>query len=111
MRTFSISSGLAASTVTPGSTAPEESFTTPVIDACANETDGRRTIRPVTNSAARNVRIVNFLSFHAPKAHRSPHNRSGQILYGRDGFATGKNLSNCAIFAYLCVLRTMRCVN
>ena len=32
-RTFSISTGLAASTVTPGSTAPEASFTVPAIDA------------------------------------------------------------------------------
>ena len=32
-RTFSISAGLAASTVTPGSTAPEVSRATPVMDA------------------------------------------------------------------------------
>ena len=35
VRTFSMSAGLAASTVTPGSTAPDVSFTTPVIDAWA----------------------------------------------------------------------------
>ena len=34
-RTFSISAGLAASTVTPGSTAPDASLTTPVMVACA----------------------------------------------------------------------------
>jgi hypothetical protein len=34
-RTFSISTGLAASTVTPGNTAPEASLATPVIAACA----------------------------------------------------------------------------
>src|SRR5665213_21797 len=34
-RVFSISAGLAASTVTPGRTAPELSFTTPAMDACA----------------------------------------------------------------------------
>ena len=33
VRTFSMIAGLAASTVTPGSTAPDVSFTTPVIDA------------------------------------------------------------------------------
>src|SRR5678816_806950 len=33
LRTFSMSAGLAASTTTPGSTAPELSFTMPVIDA------------------------------------------------------------------------------
>src|SRR5437867_7713783 len=35
VRTFSIRTGLDASTVTPGSTAPELSLTRPVIDACA----------------------------------------------------------------------------
>src|SRR5688572_19816920 len=35
VRTFSINAGLAASTVTPGSTAPDESLTTPAIDAWA----------------------------------------------------------------------------
>src|SRR5688572_3086273 len=34
---------LEASTVTPGSTAPESSTTVPVICACANATDGTRT--------------------------------------------------------------------
>src|SRR5687767_13125960 len=33
--TFSMSAGLAASTVTPGRTAPDASLTTPAIDACA----------------------------------------------------------------------------
>jgi hypothetical protein len=32
-RTFSMSAGLEASTVTPGSTAPDPSFTCPAIDA------------------------------------------------------------------------------
>ena len=36
---FSMSAGLSASTVTPGSTAPELSFTVPVIDACAYAVD------------------------------------------------------------------------
>ena len=35
LRTFSISAGLAASTVTPGSTAPEASLTMPAMVACA----------------------------------------------------------------------------
>jgi hypothetical protein len=33
VRTFSISAGLDASTVTPGNTAPDESRTVPVMDA------------------------------------------------------------------------------
>src|SRR6185295_13225004 len=40
-RTFSIRTGLAASTVTPGNTPPDASLTTPVIAACANTADGR----------------------------------------------------------------------
>src|SRR5438552_13140297 len=48
-RTFSISTGLAASTVTPGSTAPDASLTTPVMAACANAVTGRST---TTNRAA-----------------------------------------------------------
>src|SRR5262245_39213318 len=35
LRDFSINAGLAASTVTPGNTAPDESFTTPASVACA----------------------------------------------------------------------------
>ena len=45
VRTFSMSEGLAASTVTPGSTAPEESRTTPVIDAWARAS-GANTSNP-----------------------------------------------------------------
>src|SRR5215467_9322410 len=40
LRDFSISAELAASTVTPGSTAPDESFTTPASVACANAEAG-----------------------------------------------------------------------
>src|SRR5262249_25653775 len=39
-RTPSISTGLAASTVTPGSTPPDSSLTTPAIEACARTTLG-----------------------------------------------------------------------
>src|SRR5258705_4598651 len=39
-RTFSISAGLLASTVTPGSTAPVASFTTPVNELCARAVAG-----------------------------------------------------------------------
>src|SRR5262245_29239650 len=48
-RTFSISAGLDASTVTPGNTAPEASFTTPASEACAHAAVGQRT----TNAANR----------------------------------------------------------
>src|SRR5262245_4024103 len=52
VRTFSIRAGLVASTVTPGSTAPEESLIVPAMTACAETTVGRRTIH------ARSVRIL-----------------------------------------------------
>jgi hypothetical protein len=39
-RVFSISAGLDASTVTPGSTAPDASRTVPTIEACANTVAG-----------------------------------------------------------------------
>ena len=54
VRIFSISSGLDASTVTPGSTAPDESLTTPVIDACANAaagTSAQTSTSPVLSNA------------------------------------------------------------
>src|SRR5688500_5565601 len=40
VRTFSVNAGLAASTVTPGRTAPDESLTTPAMVACANAAPG-----------------------------------------------------------------------
>src|SRR5207248_885352 len=40
LRTFSISTGLDASTVTPGRTAPDASLTTPVIEAWAKTAVG-----------------------------------------------------------------------
>src|SRR5262245_13574760 len=40
-RTFSIRTGLAASTVTPGSTPPDASLTTPVMAPCAKAAAGR----------------------------------------------------------------------
>ena len=43
VRTFSMRAGLDASTVTPGSTAPDWSLTVPVRVPCANARDGSRT--------------------------------------------------------------------
>jgi hypothetical protein len=42
MRTFSMSAGLEASTVTPGSTPPDWSLTVPVRVPCAKTSDGKR---------------------------------------------------------------------
>src|SRR5438132_323268 len=64
VRTFSISSGLAASTVTPGSTAPEASLTTPpivAVDSCARAADDRRS---TTASAAVALRHLHIRHLH-----------------------------------------------
>src|SRR3990172_12629534 len=49
-RTFSMRAGLAASTVTPGSTAPDASFTTPAMDPCADAAAGIRTHAAATTT-------------------------------------------------------------
>src|SRR5947207_14958930 len=56
VRTFSISAGLAASTLTPGSTAPDASFTEPAILACAHAAVGANTHK-ATAAAFRNPRM------------------------------------------------------
>src|SRR5437762_6408324 len=58
-RTFSISAGLAASTLTPGSTPPELYLTTPVIAACAKAVDGTST-ETSTNRRAHEDRWMRF---------------------------------------------------
>jgi hypothetical protein len=52
-----MSAGLAASTVTPGSTAPDGSFTTPAIDACANSDAGNNSSEARTIAARNTTRI------------------------------------------------------
>jgi D-tagatose-1,6-bisphosphate aldolase subunit GatZ/KbaZ len=56
-RTFSISTGLAASTVTPGNTAPDASFTTPAMDAWARAAAGTKSNAVRTSSARHTKRI------------------------------------------------------
>src|SRR5688500_9634155 len=50
--------GLAASTVTPGSTPPDVSRTTPAIEACADATEGVSNASASTPSALANPRIA-----------------------------------------------------
>src|ERR1051325_6989107 len=58
-RTFSMSAGLVASTVTPGRTAPDVSRTTPVMVACADAVAGKSRRRERTAAEPRaSVRIV-----------------------------------------------------
>jgi hypothetical protein len=60
LRTFSISASLAASTVTPGRTAPEASRTTPLMVACALASAGassRAKPKPTQRTTGVNVRM------------------------------------------------------
>src|SRR4051812_13980675 len=58
VRVFSMSAGLAASTVTPGRTAPDGSFTVPAIDACAWAATGARSVIPSKHKTLKQPRIV-----------------------------------------------------
>ena len=58
VRTFSISTSLAASTVTPGNTAPELSLTVPVSDACAYATAGIMSRHATTSTALTRTRML-----------------------------------------------------
>src|SRR5688572_6291111 len=75
VRTFSMSTGLLASTVTPGSTAPDVSFTVPVIVACANAMVGMSTARATRCPIRTNARITyppDSNALQRPRAHRCP---------------------------------------
>src|SRR2546425_969650 len=56
-RTFSIRDALDASTVTPGNTAPDVSFTTPVMLACAQAAAGTSVNKAAPASPRMNPRI------------------------------------------------------
>ena len=61
-RTFSIRAGLDASTVTPGSTAPDVSFTVPAMVACAHTTAGATS--RITSAAVAAAHTRAHLPFH-----------------------------------------------
>src|SRR5688572_8786936 len=58
VRTFSTSAGLAASTVTPGNTAPVVSLTSPARMACAAATRGTTATSPNNRKYLATVRMV-----------------------------------------------------
>src|SRR5215470_15736806 len=61
VRVFSMRTGLDTSTVTPGRTAPDVSFTTPVIDAstpCAEAIDGTRAATASRTNSRTTPRII-----------------------------------------------------
>src|SRR5688572_7352400 len=62
VRTFSISAGLAASTVTPGSSASDVSFTVPAMAACAQTTAGAT--NRITNAAVAGAHTRANLLYH-----------------------------------------------
>src|SRR4030095_1243283 len=68
VRTFSMSAGLAASTVAPGSTAPELSLTTPASVACAQALAGINN-RVITARALSNARIPSPLNWYITGNH------------------------------------------
>ena len=63
LRAFSISAGLDASTVTPGSTAPDASLTTPVMEAWANAAAGTSTRSSNAPNPTCNLRMHYLPSF------------------------------------------------
>src|SRR5688572_23985080 len=78
VRTFSMRAGLDASTVTPGSAAPEVSRADPATDAWASASAGQKAVRATTNTPLRKVRIA-----RASNRLRRP--RRGQVRVRRKG--------------------------
>src|SRR5688572_11028233 len=93
-RTFSMSAGLEASTVTPGSTAPEASRTVPVREAWANTVPGRsRTTTIVRHFSAVCISAVFFLE----GVDTFPHTRQDPLrAVGDKAYAAVKgNVNEC----------------
>src|SRR5688572_32054695 len=90
VRTFSIRAGLAASTVTPGSTAPEVSRTSPATVACAHAAAGSITDRVTPNrvSTTRRISMPPWFS-EIPRVLRRPRplTRGAQASSGEVPFA------------------------
>src|ERR1051325_52241 len=69
-RDFSISTGLAASTVTPGRTAPDASLAIPARVACENAGLARRRSAATTKDPVASARIDGLRSVHSPGVER-----------------------------------------
>src|SRR5262245_41316588 len=78
VRTFSINTGLDASTVTPGKTAPDVSLTTPVMDDCCADVMVGTSTRSETNATWVSLRMTISPLAHAvtdgPVAYRAVEN-------------------------------------
>src|SRR5262245_11007933 len=84
VRIFSISTGLDAAMVTPGSTAPEGPLTVPAKPGCASASEGK-IISPQTVTSARTTRRIRT------PLQRSPSADLGLLLY-RKNAASGMNI-------------------
>src|SRR5687767_14068287 len=93
-RTFSMRAGLLASTVTPGSTAPDESRTTPLIEACAKASDGTRATHTIAHVAKRSALRITVSWKMAELANSSLPQQGGQSPnqggWARGGEHTGR---------------------
>src|SRR5262245_18694715 len=76
-----MSAGLAASTVTPGNTAPDVSRTTPVIDACAWASEGAQATIPAMKTSLARVPIHSLLQIASH--HGKPGVKLTAPLHGR----------------------------
>src|SRR5215831_2255972 len=81
LRVFSIRTSLAASTVTPGKTAPDVSFTTPAIALCACATVGTSTSHAsAATTRALNLRVIQA-SFVATPALSRTREKCERVIY------------------------------
>src|SRR6185503_10617864 len=92
VRTFSISAGLAASTVTPGRTAPELSVTTPLRVTWANAADWPTARHATTSPILTNKRILttSLLSTGRAGGRVGAHHRA-RIPYSNAAFVQASN--------------------
>jgi hypothetical protein len=80
---FSIKASLDASTVTPGRTAPEASFTVPVMALCACAVAGHNANHPRATSAATVTRRVMLPPLKVSPTPNKRHSMLGASLYDR----------------------------
>src|SRR6476660_635495 len=83
-RVFSISAGLAASTVTPGRTPPEESLTTPAICACAKTVEGIAAMNNTAQKTCANLLMADLLARKMVSLRRRGGKSAELLRPGRD---------------------------
>src|SRR5678816_1592107 len=94
-RIFSMSAGLDASTVTPGSTPPDESFTTPVMDAWAYADAGSTVKQANPSKNPLNTRIsLSLKPSPRPKCVLFPTSNFSPRVYPQTASQPGKSVEN-----------------